>query len=274
MMVEHLRKDKVALIAAAAIAALVLSALAAPLIAPCDPLRIDLDALRLPPSLSHLMGTDNKGRDVLSRVLFGARVSLLVGAAAAAVSMVIGVAVGIVGGYVGGRVDAVLSAFTDMVMAFPSLLLAIGITVVLPPGLYTVMLALSVVGWASFARLARGMALSIKEQPFIEAARASGGGTGRILLRHVLPNCLPLVVIAGSLKVGSFILAESALSFLGLGAQPPTPTWGSMVSLSRGYILSAPWTVIFPGAAIAVTVLSFNILGDSLRDWLDPKMRI
>jgi len=273
-MFEHLKKDKVAFIAAAIIAALVLAAIAAPVIAPYDPLSIDLDSLRLSPSTAHWMGTDNKGRDILSRLIFGARVSLLVGVASAAVSMVIGVVVGTVGGYAGGKVDAAINAFTDMVMAFPSLLLAIGITVVLPPGLYTVMLALSLVGWASFARLARGMTLSFREQSFVEAARASGCSTARVLFRHILPNCLPLMVVAGSLKVGSFILAESALSFLGLGAQPPTATWGAMVSLSRNYVLSAPWTVVFPGLAIAMTVLSFNLLGDSLRDWLDPKMRV
>jgi len=273
-MLDHLKKDKVALVSAIAIAAMVIIAVFAPVFSPYDPLRIDLDALKLPPSWHHWMGTDNKGRDVLSRVIFGARVSLLVGVAASSVSMAIGVAVGVAGGYMGGKVDAGLTALTDMVMAFPSLLLAIGITVVLPPGLLTVMLALSVVGWASFARLARGMVLSLKEQPFVEAARASGCGTSRILLRHILPNCLPLMIIAGTLKIGSFILTESALSFLGLGAQPPTPTWGSMVSLSRHYILSSPWTVVFPGMAISAAVLSFNILGDSLRDWLDPKMRV
>ncbi len=273
-MFSHLKKDKVALISAIAIAAMVVIAVAAPLVAPYDPLRIDLDSLRLGPSWEHWMGTDNKGRDVLSRVIFGARVSLLVGVVASFVSMAIGILIGITGGYVGGKVDSALTALTEMVMAFPSLLLAIGITVVLPPGLMTVMLALAVVGWASFARLARGMVLSLKEQPFVEAARASGSATPRILFRHILPNCLPLMIIAGTLKIGSFILTESALSFLGLGAQPPTPTWGSMVSLSRHYILSAPWTVIFPGAAISVAVLSFNILGDSLRDWLDPKMRV
>jgi peptide/nickel transport system permease protein len=273
-MLNHLKKDKIALVCALVIAALILIAVIAPLVAPYDPLRINLDQLRMRPSLSHWMGTDNKGRDVFSRVIYGARVSLLVGVAASALSMVIGVLIGITGGYAGGKTDTALTALTDMVMAFPSLLLAIGITVVLPPGLPTVMLALSLVGWASFARLARSLALSIKEQPFVEAARASGCGSRRVLMRHILPNCMPLVIIAGSLKVGSFILAESALSFLGLGAQPPTPTWGSMISLSRGYILSAPWSVIFPGLAIAVTVLSFNILGDSLRDWLDPKMRV
>jgi peptide/nickel transport system permease protein len=273
-MFSHLKKDKIALLSALAIVALVAAALLAPAISPYDPIRINLDQLRLPPSWEHWMGTDNKGRDILSRVIFGARVSLLVGVLAAAVSMFIGVIIGVVGGYIGGKVDAALTALTDMVMAFPSLLLAIGITVVLPPGLTTVMLALSLVGWASFARLARGLVLSLKEQQFVEAARATGCTTGRVLFRHLLPNCLPLMIIAGSLKVGSFILAESALSFLGLGAQPPTPTWGAMVSLSRNYILSAPWTVVFPGIAIAVTVLSFNILGDSLRDWLDPKMRV
>lgn len=273
-MFSHLKKDKIALLSAIAIVGLIAAAIIAPLISPYDPLRINLDALRLPPSWAHWMGTDNKGRDVFSRLLFGARVSLLVGFLSAAVSMVIGTLIGMTGGYVGGKVDGALTALTDMVMAFPSLLLAIGITVVLPPGLFTVMLALALVGWASFARLARSLVLSLKEQQFVEAAHASGCGTGRILFRHILPNCLPLMIIAGSLKVGSFILAESALSFLGLGAQPPTPTWGSMISLSRNYILSAPWTVIFPGVAIAVTVLSFNILGDSLRDWLDPKMRV
>ena len=273
-MYEHLKKDRVAFAAAVVLAILAGAAIAAPFVAPYDPLRIDLDALRLPPGMAHWMGTDNKGRDVLSRLIFGARVSLVVGIAASALSMLIGVTIGIVAGYAGGKLDAALSAMTDMVMAFPSLLLAIGITVVLPPGILTVMLALSVVGWASFARLARGMALSMKEQQFVEAARASGCTPVRVLLRHILPNCLPLIIVAGSLKVGSFILAESALSFLGLGAQPPAPTWGSMISLSRSYILSAPWTVVFPGAAIAVTVLSFNILGDSMRDWLDPKLRV
>ena len=273
-MYQHLKKDKIALISAIVIFVLIAAAIIAPLISPYDPLRINLDALRLPPSFQHWMGTDNKGRDVFSRLLFGARVSLLVGFLSAAVSMVIGTLIGMTGGYVGGKIDGALTALTDMVMAFPSLLLAIGITVVLPPGLFTVMLALALVGWASFARLARSLVLSLKEQQFVEAAHASGCGTGRILFRHILPNCLPLMIIAGSLKVGSFILAESALSFLGLGAQPPTPTWGSMISLSRNYILSAPWTVIFPGVAIAITVLSFNILGDSLRDWLDPKMRV
>ena len=273
-MFSHLKKDKIAFISAIVIIGLIAAAIAAPLISPYDPLRINLGQLRLPPSWEHWMGTDNKGRDVFSRLLFGARVSLLVGFLAAAVSMAIGILIGMTGGYLGGKVDGALTALTDMVMAFPSLLLAIGITVVLPPGLFTVMLALALVGWASFARLARSLVLSLKEQQYVEAARASGSSTGRIIFRHILPNCLPLMIIAGSLKVGSFILAESALSFLGLGAQPPTPTWGSMISLSRNYILSAPWTVIFPGAAIAVTVLSFNILGDSLRDWLDPKMRV
>ncbi len=273
-MFSHLKKDKIAFLSAIVIIGLIAAAIVAPVISPYDPLRINLDQLRLPPSWEHWMGTDNKGRDVFSRLLFGARVSLLVGFLAAAVSMVFGTLIGMTGGYIGGKVDGALTALTDMVMAFPSLLLAIGITVVLPPGLFTVMLALALVGWASFARLARSLVLSLKEQQFVEAAHASGCGTGRVLFRHILPNCLPLMIIAGSLKVGSFILAESALSFLGLGAQPPTPTWGSMISLSRNYILSAPWTVIFPGVAIAVTVLSFNILGDSLRDWLDPKMRV
>ncbi len=201
-------RNKTAFVSALIIAALVLIAVAANFISPFDPLRINLDQLRLPPSFKHWMGTDNMGRDVLSRVIFGTRVSLSVGLVAALISMVIGIVVGTVGGYVGGFWDGGLTALTDMVMAFPSLLLAIGISVVLPPGIYTVMLALSLVGWASFARLARGMVLSMKEQQFVEAARASGSGPMRVMFRHILPNCLPLIIVAGSLKVGSFILGR------------------------------------------------------------------
>jgi len=190
------------------------------------------------------------------------------------VSVMIGLAAGLAAGYWGGAADAVFIMITDLVLAFPSLLLAIGISVVLPPGLLSVTAALCLVGWASFARLFRGLVFSLKETAFIDAARAIGCSHNRILFRHVLPHCLPVTIAATSVRVGGFILAESALSFLGLGIQPPWPSWGAMISLSRGYLPAAPWMVLFPGAAIALAVFSFNILGDVLRDECDPNLNI
>jgi ABC-type dipeptide/oligopeptide/nickel transport system permease subunit len=270
-MKRFFKTNKFALVAAIILGILLLSSIFAPFISPYNPLHIDLDSIKEPPGTSHPFGTDNKGRDILSRVIYGARVSLSVGLLAGAISMAFGLFFGIVSGYFGGRIDRGIMILTDLTLAFPSLILAIGITVVLPPGIYTVLIALSAVGWASFARLVRGIVLSVKEIPYIEAARAIGSTRIRILINHILPQCIPVAMIAMGLKLGGFILLESALSFLGLGAQPPTPTWGSMISLNRIYIHSAPWMVIFPGLAIAVTTISFNMLGDALRDYLDPK---
>jgi peptide/nickel transport system permease protein len=266
--------NKPAFAAAIVLALLVLTAIVGPYIAPFDPLTMELENLKQPPSTVHLMGTDSKGRDILSRVVVGARISLSVGIIAAFLSLGIGIFFGLIAGYFGGKTDAVLSQFFDVFLAFPSLLLAIGISAVMPPGLMSAMLAITLVGWAGFARLVRGITLSLKEQTYVEASRALGAGPVRILYRHILPNALPLLLVAGSLRVGGFILLEAALSFLGLGVQPPTPTWGSMISLNRAYINSAPWMVIFPGLAISITVISFNILGDFLRDKLDPRMQV
>lgn len=260
-------------IAAAVIVLLVLTALLAPSLAPYDPLAMDLDSLRQPPGKAHLLGTDSKGRDILSRMIYGARISLAVGIAASFLSLCIGIFFGLIAGYFGGKTDTVLSQFFDVFLAFPSLLLAIGISAVMPPGLTSAMLAITLVGWAGFARLVRGITLSLKEQTYVEASRAIGASSARTLYRHILPNALPLIIVAGSLRVGGFILLEAALSFLGLGVQPPTPTWGSMISLNRAYINSAPWMVIFPGLAISVTVIAFNLLGDFLRDKLDPRFQ-
>ncbi len=271
---KDLKDDTPALIAALLVVALVMTAAIGPFLVPFDPLEMDLDSLKQPPGRIHLLGTDSTGRDILARLVYGARVSLSVGIIASLLSLGIGIFFGLVAGYFGGRIDAVLSQFFDIFLAFPSLLLAIGISAVRPPGLSSAMLAITLVGWAGFARLVRGMALSLKEQTYVEASRALGAGPGRILYQHILPNALPLILVAGSLRVGSFILLEAALSFLGLGVQPPTPTWGSMISLNRAYINSAPWMVIFPGLAISVTVISFNILGDFLRDKLDPRMQV
>ncbi|HAS54659.1 MAG: hypothetical protein A2X56_04330 [Nitrospirae bacterium GWC2_57_13] len=271
---QDLISNKPAFIAVTVLAALVVTALFAPMLAPYDPLAMDLDSLRLPPDNSHLLGTDSKGRDILSRIIYGTRISLAVGIIAALSSLCIGVVLGMIAGYFGGKTDAVLSQIFDVFLAFPSLLLAIGISAVMDPGLTSAMLAIALVGWAGFARLVRGITLSLKEQTYVEASRALGASTSRVLFRHILPNALPLLLVAGSLRVGGFILIEAALSFLGLGVQPPTPTWGSMISLHRVYINSAPWMVIFPGLAISITVISFNILGDFLRDKLDPRMQV
>jgi peptide/nickel transport system permease protein len=256
------------------IALLFIVALAAPLITPFDPLAINLTIVKQSPGPEHLFGTDTLGRDIFSRVIFGARTSLLIGLSATALSLLIGLLAGMLGGYIGGGTDTCITIITDIFLAFPSLLLAIAISVLLPPGLLSVTLALCLVGWASFARLFRAMVISLKERSFVEAARAMGCSHLRIMTRHLLPHCLPIVMIAATIKVGGFILAESALSFLGLGIQPPEPTWGAMISLYRNYLPSAAWMIFFPGMAIALTVFAFNIFGDCLRDKLDPNLRV
>jgi peptide/nickel transport system permease protein len=271
---KELAANGPALTASILLVLLVLTAAIGPCLVPYDPFSMDLDSLKQPPGKAHLLGTDSKGRDILSRVVSGSRISLTVGITASALSLCIGIFFGLIAGYFGGSTDAALSQFFDIFLAFPSLLLAIGISAVMPPGLASAMLAITLVGWAGFARLVRGITLSIKEQTYVEASRALGASPSRILYRHILPNALPLLLVAGSLRVGGFILLEAALSFLGLGVQPPAPTWGSMISLNRAYINSAPWMVIFPGLAISITVISFNILGDFLRDKLDPRMQV
>ena len=272
--IKDLTSNTPALVAVILLALLVLTAVVGPLLVSHDPLAMDLDSLKQPPGKAHLFGTDSKGRDILSRVVYGSRISLSVGIIAAALSLVIGIFFGLIAGYFGRTVDAFFSQVFDIFLAFPSLLLAIGISAVMPPGLTSAMLAITLVGWAGFARLVRGITLSLKEQTYVEASQALGASPARILYKHILPNALPLILVAGSLRVGGFILLEAALSFLGLGVQPPTPTWGSMISLNRAYINSAPWMVIFPGLAISITVISFNILGDFLRDKLDPRMQV
>ncbi len=243
--------------------------LISPAVVRYSPDAIDLDSIRQPPSFQHPLGTDNKGRDILTRILYGGRISIGVSVIAALLSMGIGLAVGMLSGFIGGKTDFLFMALVDLILAFPSLLLAIGVSVLLPPGIYTVMIALSAVGWASFARLMRGQVLCLKESAFIEAARAVGCGKIRIMFVHLLPQCVPLALVMTGLKLGGYILTESALSFLGLGAQPPTATWGSMVSANRAYINSAPWMVFPPGIIIALTALCFNLLGDDLREKFD-----
>ena len=252
---------------------LVLISVLAPVLPMPDPERIDLDALRQAPSAGHLFGTDSKGRDIFSRVVFGGRVSLSVAAVAAVTSAMIGFAVGLVSGYCGGKTDTIFMAAVDFILSFPSLLLAIAISVVLPPGIYTVMIAIAFVGWTSFARIVRGQVLTYKEMPFVEAARSMGCSHVRIALLHIAPLCIPISLIMMGIKLGGFVLTEATLGFLGLGAQPPTPTWGSMVSANRAYILSAPWTVFFPGMAIFVTAFCCNLLGEFLKERSDVRLK-
>jgi len=253
------------------VAVAVLAALIGPIVAPFDSASQDL-ALRLDgPSLRHWFGLDELGRDILSRVLAGARISMLVGLVVVSISSTVGVAVGAVAGYFGGRVDEILSRAIDILMAFPGLLLAIAMVAVLGPSLFNVVFALSLIGWVGYARLVRGQVLRARELEFVQAARALGASTPRVLVRHVIPTTLPAVTVQATLGMGGAILAEASLSFLGLGVQPPTPSWGTMLNYGRIHLLDAPHLTIFPGLAIAVLVLGFNFLGDGLRDVLDPK---
>ena len=255
------------------VAVAVLAAIVGPIVAPFDSASQQL-ALRLTgPSLQHWFGLDELGRDILSRVLAGARISILVGLVVVSISATVGIAVGAAAGYFGGRVDEILSRAIDILMAFPGLLLAIAMVAVLGPSLFNVVFALSLIGWVGYARLVRGQVLRARELEFVQAARALGASTPRVLVRHVIPTTLPAVTVQATLGMGGAILAEASLSFLGLGVQPPTPSWGTMLNYGRIHLLDAPHLTIFPGLAIAVLVLGFNFLGDGLRDLLDPKMQ-
>jgi peptide/nickel transport system permease protein len=263
-------KSDMTKVGAAIVAIAVLAAVVGPLVAPFDPADQEL-ALRLSgPTGTHWFGLDELGRDIFARVLVGARISLLVGLVVVGVSSTIGIALGSVAGYFGGAIDEAISRVIDILLAFPGLLLAIALVAVLGPNLTNVVLALSVIGWVGYARLVRGQVLRARELDFVQAAKALGASTPRILARHVIPTALPAVSVQATLGMGGAILAEAALSFLGLGVQPPTPSWGTMLNYGRGHLLDAPHLTIFPGLAIAILVLGFNFLGDGLRDALDP----
>jgi peptide/nickel transport system permease protein len=252
---------------------LVLVALFAPLLAPHSATVGELRDAFTPPGRRFPLGTDYVGRDVLSRVIFGARISLTVGLVVQSVALLLGTALGLLAGYYGGRVDDVISGLTVTLQAFPGLLLAIAVVSVLGAGIYNVFLALGLVAWPSIARLVRGQTLALREQQFVESARAVGASGPRILRYHILPNCMGPLIVVATLGVAGAIVSGAAQSFLGLGIQPPAPSWGSMLALGRARIASAPWLTIFPGLAIFVTVLSLNMLGDGLRDVLDPRLR-
>src|SRR5687767_5583607 len=249
----------------------VVAAIFGPVVAPFDPADQEL-ALRLEgPTGLHWFGLDELGRDIFARVLSGARISLLVGLVVVGVSASVGIVMGSIAGYFGGRIDEAISRIMDILLAFPGLLLAIAMVAVLGPSLTNVILALSLIGWVGYARLVRGQVLRARELEFVQAARALGASIPRILGQHIIPTALPAVTVQATLGMGGAILAEAALSFLGLGVQPPTPSWGTMLSYGRAHMLEAPHLTIFPGIAIAVLVLGFNFLGDGLRDALDPQ---
>jgi peptide/nickel transport system permease protein len=250
----------------------VFAAVAGPVLSPYDPSTQELARRLEAPSLAHPLGLDELGRDILSRLMQGARISLLVGIAVVSVSSTAGMLFGSIAGYFGGRVDDVISRAIDVLMAFPGILLAIALVAVLGPSLRNVVLALSVIGWVGYARLVRGQALRAREFEFVQAARACGAGSGRIVLRHILPTAFPSVVVQATLGMAGAIIAEAALSFLGLGVQPPTPSWGTMLDAGRAHLFDAPHLTIFPGLAIALLVLGFNFIGDGLRDRVDPKL--
>jgi peptide/nickel transport system permease protein len=249
-----------------------LAALLGPALSPYDPSAQELVRRLEAPSLAHPFGLDELGRDILARLLAGARISLLVGLAVVSVSSTVGMLMGSIAGYFGGYVDDAISRVVDVLMAFPGILLAIALVAVLGPSLTNVVLALSVIGWVGYARLVRGQALRARELDFVQAARALGAGSTRIVLRHVLPTALPAVVVQATLGMAGAIIAEASLSFLGLGVQPPTPSWGTMLDAGRAHLFDAPHLTIFPGLAIALLVLGFNFLGDGLRDRVDPKL--
>jgi peptide/nickel transport system permease protein len=252
---------------------LVLAALAAPLLAPYDP-NVQDTARRLEaPSNQHLLGLDDLGRDVLSRVIFGARVSLRVGFSVVLLAALTGVSLGAISGYFGGAVDVMVMRLCDILLAFPGILLAIALVAVLGPSLNNVILALAVIGWVGYARLVRGQVLKVREMEYVTAAKALGAKSPRVIIRHVLPNVINPVIVMATLGLAGAILSEAALSFLGLGVQPPTPSWGAMLTAGRRYLGLANHLAIFPGAAIMLAVMGLNFLGDGLIDALDPKYR-
>ncbi|MFW0967695.1 MAG: nickel ABC transporter permease subunit NikC [Thermacetogeniaceae bacterium] len=268
---RRLVKDKLALVGLVIVSLIILVGVFAPYLMPNDPIQVSLEQRLASPSSEYPLGTDHLGRCLLSRLILGTRVSLSVSAIALIVILLISIPVGTISGYMGGWVDNLLMRFVDILLAFPNLILALVIAGMLGPGLLNVMLAVSVVGWVGYARVIRGLVLSVKEKEYIMAARASGTPEWAVIIRHILPNVLSPVIVLATLDIGSLVLSISGLSFLGLGAQPPTPEWGSMLNDGRSYMQVAPQLMVYPGMAIMIVVLAFNLLGDGLRDALDPR---
>jgi len=270
---RRLLRRRGAVIGMVVIAAFVLLALLAPLISPYDPIATNWGLVRKPMSAAHWFGTDELGRDIFVRVIFGARASLMAGLVSVSIALSIGIPVGMVAGYRGGFVDALISRITDAMLACPFLILAIALAAFLGPSLSNAMIAIGITATPIFVRLTRAQVLNVKVEDYVEAARAIGNPSWRIALFHILPNILPALLVQATLSIAAAIIAEAALSFLGLGQQPPAPSWGSMLNSAQRFLTQAPWMAIWPGLAIFLSVLSFNLVGDGLRDALDPRSR-
>jgi len=271
--IYRLKRSPLTLVGMVIILCLIFTALFAPVIAPYDPFQIDPANRLKPPSLKHWFGTDTAGRDMLTRVIFGTRISIRIGATVVFLTVISGSLIGLFSGYIGGKFDEVVMRITDVFFSVPYLILAMAITAALGSGLLNAMFSLILVWWPIYARLIRGQVLQIREAPYIEAARGLGASRGRIIFRHILPNAATPIIVQASLDFGNAIMYAAALSFIGLGAQPPAPEWGAMISLARNYLQDSWWFATFPGLAILVTVLGFNLLGDGIRDMTDPRLR-
>ena len=268
---KRFRKRPLAVFGTIAIVFFVVLAVFAPQIAPYDPTATDFLAVRQAPSAAYLLGTDDVGRDVLSRVIFGARASLLAGVISVVIAMLIGIPLGLVSGFYGGFWDELIMRFTDAVLSFPFLILAVALAAALGPSLQNAMIAIGIASAPTFIRLTRGQVLAVKAEEYVQAARALGGYDWRIIVRHILPNSFTPLLVQATLTIAQAIIAESSLSFLGLGVQPPMPSWGGMLNTAKGFMAQAPWMAVWPGVSIFVTVLAFNLFGDGLRDALEPK---
>jgi len=278
MLWKQFCKDKAALVGLAVIVVVVVAAVGAPSLAPFDPNKqffngLTLEGSPLPPSARFWFGTDTLGRDQFSRVLYGAGTSLMIGIVANGAAVLIGTILGVTAGYLKGLIGAAIMRFTDLMMAFPALLLGIALAALLKPSLFIVALVIALVNWVQIARVIYAQTLALSEREFIEAAQALGAGPVWILIRHLLPHLVPTVLVYGTLGIATTVLYEATLSFLGVGVQPPTPSWGKMIFESQSYYLTAPWLVFIPGAAILIVALAFNLVGDGLRDALDPTQR-
>ena len=270
---KRLKKNKMAMFCAIIVILLVLIAIFAPMIAPYDPDVQDYASILQSPSKAHLLGTDEYGRDILSRIIYGTRVSLSVGLLAQVLATLIGVTLGALAAYYGGWVDTLMSRIMEIFAAFPDLIFAMGIMFVIGPGIKNIFIALGLLTWVRTARMVRGQILQLKEKEYVEAAKASGATAFHTITKHLIPNCISTVIVLVTLGIPNAIMYEASLSFLGLGIQPPTASWGSMISFAQPYISYLPTYSIFPGIAIMITVIAFNIFGDGLRDALDPKMK-
>jgi peptide/nickel transport system permease protein len=266
-------RNRLTRVGAIIIALYLITALVAPYFAPYDPVRQDLPNSLKPPSSKNLFGTDEFGRDIFSRIIFGARISLFIGAGAVSIAFFLGTILGTSAGYYGGRIDSIIMRTMDVMLSFPAILLAIVIVTILGPGLVNVLIAVGIQSIPMFARMIRGSVLSVKENEYVLAARALGSKDFRMIISHILPNSMAPMIVLATLRIGTAIITASGLSFLALGAQPPTPEWGAMLATGRNYLRAAPWVATTPGLAIMTVVFGFNLLGDGLRDALDPRMK-